>query len=104
MSPDGFVERDERIWAMRAQGFTFQEIADAVGCGLATVDRALKRLAARMADDEDEDFVGPDAALAQYDGLRCEDVTKPEQVAELNALELFRLGHLPPDHPARVWR
>src|SRR5262249_14082610 len=79
MSPDGFVERDQRIGAMRADGYTFQEIADSVGCGLATVDRALKRLAARMADDDDEDGLGVDAVLAQYDGgLRCEDVRSAE--------------------------
>ena len=103
MSPDAFVERDQRIWAMRAEGYTIQEIADSVGCGLATVDRALKLLAARMADDDDGLGAELDAVLARYyRGLRCEEVRSADDVPKLNDLELYRLGFLPADHPARA--
>jgi hypothetical protein len=101
LSPVGFVERDQRIWTMRAEGYTFQEIADAVGCGLATVDRALKRLAARMTS-EDEDDVQADEALARYDdqSMHCADVRTAEDVRRLNDLELYRMSFLPAGHPA----
>ncbi len=84
---------------MRAEGYTIQEIADAVGCGLATVDRALKRLVARQLMLAGE----VDKALARYadDGLRAEEVTSPEDIERLSDLEFWRLGFLPPSHPAR---
>jgi Homeodomain-like domain len=102
------MERDRRIWAMRAAGHTIRDIADAVGCGVATVDRALKRLVTAPWEeglDDEEEFGGQlDAALARYaDGsMACADARTPEDVAQLNDLEYFRLGHLPPDHPAKV--
>jgi hypothetical protein len=46
LSAGEMVQRDHRIWQARAEGFTAQQIADAEHCGLASVDRSLKRLLA----------------------------------------------------------
>jgi hypothetical protein len=44
-----------------------------------------------------------DAVLEKYDGgLTCEDVTTAAQIPLLDDLELFRLGYLPPNHPAHT--
>jgi hypothetical protein len=57
---------------MRADGHTVQHIADTMECGLATVDRALKRLVARRRrlspdlDLEAEMGAEVDAALSEY--------------------------------------
>ncbi len=103
LSRDEFMARDQQIWSMRADGHKIQHIADTVGCGLATVDRALKRLVARERRLDEELADDVDAVLARYDeqSLHAEDVTRPEQIPQLNDLEWFRLGHLRMDHPAR---
>jgi hypothetical protein len=33
LSGDQFAQRDQRVWQMRADGHTVQDIADSVGCG-----------------------------------------------------------------------
>ena len=92
LSAEQFAARDRRIWQMRADGHGFQDIADAEGCGLATVDRSLKRL---LTSPWEEAFGEElDAALARYnDGsMACEDVCTAEDVFKLNDLQLFRLA------------
>lgn len=104
LSAEQFAARDRRIWQMRADGHGFQDIADAEGCGLATVDRSLKRL---LTSPWEEAFGEElDAALARYnDGsMACEDVCTAEDVFKLNDLQLFRLGHLPEGHPGPAAR
>jgi hypothetical protein len=100
-----FIARDQQIWRMRSAGHTVREIAETVGCGVATVDRALKRLVhAPWADGEFEADL--DVALARYDddGLRHEEVESVEDIIRLNALEYFRLRNLPLDDPRReLW-
>jgi len=87
---------------MRADGYTVQEIADVEGCGLATVDRARKRLEARR-ERELEAGEERDCAARDDGGLDFEDCRTPEDVMRLDDLQLFRLmrrGCLPDDHPA----
>lgn len=105
LSPDEFAARDRRIWRMRADGYTVQEIADIEGCGLATVDRARKRLEARR-ERERELEAGDEMDCAARDdgGLDFEDARTPEDIARLDDLQIYRLthsrGYLPDDHPA----
>jgi hypothetical protein len=93
LSADQRMARDKRIWALRAEGYGFQEIADAEGCGLATVDRAIKRLVKRQPDDLDDDL-DTDAVLARYtDGsMRAADARTGQDVKQLNNLEYWRLA------------
>jgi hypothetical protein len=57
----------------------------------------------RQALRDAESDVESAALLSKLEaGLSCEDLTEPEQIPQLNALELFRLGHLPADHPAHA--
>lgn len=110
LNGDQFMQRDQRIWQMRADGATVQSIADTVGCGLATVDRALKRLVKqqrRLSPQDDlEAELGAevDAALAVYAGgsMKAADARTAEDIKGLNDLEFFRMRHLPADHPAQV--
>lgn len=91
LSGDQFAQCDQRIWQMRADGHTVQDIADSVGCGLATVDRALKRLVARRRrlspalDLEAELGDEVDAALAEYDDgrMRAADARSAADVMNL---------------------
>jgi hypothetical protein len=42
LSGDQFAARDRRIWRMRADGFTIEQIANTEGIRLATTDEYLK--------------------------------------------------------------
>jgi hypothetical protein len=76
---------------MGADGHTVQDIADSVGCRLATVDRALKRPVARRPrlspalDLEAESGAEVDAALAEYDDgrMRAADALSAADVMNL---------------------
>jgi hypothetical protein len=112
LSGDQFAQRDQVIWQMRADGHTVQHIADTMECGLATVDRALKRLVARRRrlspdlDLEAEMGAEVDAALSEYvdQSMKGQDARSAEDVMGLNALEYYRLCHLPAEHPAQKAR
>ncbi len=79
---------------------------------MVTVDRALKRLVARRRrlspelDLEAEVGAEVDAALSEYaaGNMKAADARTIEDVMGLNALEFFRLCHLPADHPAQEAR
>ena len=45
LDPGAFADRDREIWRLRADRHTIRSIAAAVGCGVASVHRALQRLA-----------------------------------------------------------
>jgi DNA-binding CsgD family transcriptional regulator len=96
LDAEAFARRDQRIWRMRRDGHTIQQIAGTLHMGLASVDRALKRLVAQQstrpkADRELSDEL--DTVLAKFDdgGPLAESVTTSADVEQCNELEQHRL-------------
>jgi DNA-binding CsgD family transcriptional regulator len=115
LDPGAFADRDREIWRLRADGqHTIGSIAAAVGCGVASVHRALERLAKSQRQSSPQRNALPsleselgaelDAVLARYDdgGMAAGDVRTADDVDGLNELEWHRLRHLPDDHSARA--
>lgn len=105
LDPEAFAGRDREIWRRRQDGHTIRDIAAALGMGIASVHRALERLARhqRQSSPEQELERELDAVLAKYDdgGLQAEDVRIPEDVERLNELERYTLRFFDPDSPQR---
>ncbi|MDP7728938.1 MULTISPECIES: helix-turn-helix domain-containing protein [Mycobacterium] len=84
-------------------GESVRVIAAAVDLPRTSVHRVIQdyRRAQEGADDPEVD-AELDALLSKYQGgLACTEVACPADIARLDDLQYFRLGHLPLDHPVR---
>ena len=108
---EAMLARDAQIWAMHLARMTPAEIGDELGLARQTVGRSIERSEKRHRETEqlraDAAAMGaPEHVLDQLvTDLACEDVTSPEQIAQLNDLEYHRLRYLRDDHPVRaLWQ
>jgi hypothetical protein len=106
-APDEVLLQAQEVIARQLQGESVRSIARALGLARTSVARIVAEYeAAQEALDSGEDLNSEHAALvAKYSdgGMKADDVRTVEDVRSLNALEYYRLGHLPgADHPGRV--
>lgn len=106
-APDQVLLHAQDIIRRHGAGEKERSIARGLGLARTSVHRVIEQYqAAQELVDSGEDLNSEYAALvSKYEGgLACEDARTPEDIFKLNDLELFRLGHLPADHPGPAAR
>jgi len=93
------LARDQQLYGLKVQGWSYAEIADEMGMPKSSVQRCVERAAKAAGLQLNLEL---DAALAQYDSkVQAEDVTSPDQIGLLDDLQYHRLRYLALDDPVR---